>query len=126
MTPDPDETQSNSSPPPHQNRPWVAPREWPCHFSTPSTSRVLWYGKSVTVIKVTVSLDPAVADRAKQDVTAGRAKSLSSWLNEAARAHVERQDLAAVLSELLDETGGPPSDIDLAEAETRLTVADRR
>jgi len=80
----------------------------------------------VTVIKVTVSLDPAVADRAKQDVTAGRAKSLSSWLNEAARAHVERQDLAAVLSELLDETGGPPSDIDLAEAETRLTVADRR
>jgi len=80
----------------------------------------------MTVTKVTVSLDPAVADRARQDVAAGRAKSLSSWLNEAARAHVEREDLESVLVDLLDETGGPPSEIELAEAETRLTVADGR
>jgi Arc/MetJ-type ribon-helix-helix transcriptional regulator len=80
----------------------------------------------MTVTKVTVSLDPAVADRAKRDVAAGRAKSLSSWLNEAARAHVEREDLDAVLAGLLDETGGPPSEQELAEAETRLNTADRR
>ncbi len=80
----------------------------------------------MTVTKVTVSLDPAVADRAKQDVAAGRAKSLSSWLNEAARAHVEREDLEAVLAELLDETGGQPSQAELAEAQTRLVGADRR
>jgi len=85
-----------------------------------------WYGKSMTVTKVTVSLDPAVADRAKQDVAAGKAKSLSSWLNEAARAHVEREDLGAVLAELLDETGGPPSVAEVAEARTRLAAADRR
>lgn len=79
----------------------------------------------MTVTKVTVSLDPAVADRAKKDVAAGRAKSLSSWLNEAARAHVEREDLAAVLAELLDETGGPPSQAELAEAQARLAGANR-
>ncbi|MGH9064158.1 MAG: hypothetical protein ACRD0L_09365 [Acidimicrobiales bacterium] len=80
----------------------------------------------MTVTKVTVSLDPAVAARAKKDVAAGRAKSLSSWLNEAARAHVEREDLGIVLAGLLDETGGPPSQAELAEAETRLAAADRR
>lgn len=80
----------------------------------------------MTVTKVTVSLDPAVADRAKQDVAAGKAKSLSSWLNDAARAHVEREDLGAVLAELLDETGGPLSGPEVAEAKTRLTAADRR
>jgi Arc/MetJ-type ribon-helix-helix transcriptional regulator len=80
----------------------------------------------MTVTKVTVSLDPAVADRAKQDIAAGRTKSLSSWLNEAARAHVEREDLETVLAELLDTTGGPPSEVELAEAETRLAAADRR
>ncbi len=80
----------------------------------------------MTVTKVTVSLDPAVADRAKQDVAAGRAKSLSSWLNQAARAHVEREDLGVVLAELLDETGGPPTHAELAEAETRLAAADCR
>lgn len=80
----------------------------------------------MTVIKVTVSLDPAVADRAKQDVAAGRAKSISSWLNQAARAHVEREDLGVVLAELIDETGGPPTQAELAAAETRLAVADCR
>jgi Arc/MetJ-type ribon-helix-helix transcriptional regulator len=80
----------------------------------------------MTVTKVTVSLDPAVADRAKRDVAAGKAKSLSSWLNEAARAHVEREDLGAVLAELLNETGGPLSGTEVAEAKTRLAAADRR
>jgi len=73
-----------------------------------------------------VSLDTAVAERAKQDVAAGRAKSLSSWLNEAARAHVEREDLGAVLADLLADTGGPLSPAELAEAGTRLATAERR
>ena len=32
-----------------------------------------------------MSLDPAVAERARRDVEAGRAKSVSAWLNDAAR-----------------------------------------
>ncbi|MGH3768792.1 MAG: hypothetical protein ACRDS0_24005 [Pseudonocardiaceae bacterium] len=80
----------------------------------------------MTVIKVTVSLDPVVADRAKQDVASGKAKSLSSWLNDAARAHIEQADLGAVLAELLDETGGPVTQAELSEATSRLSAVDRR
>jgi Arc/MetJ-type ribon-helix-helix transcriptional regulator len=80
----------------------------------------------MTVAKVTVSLDSAIADRAKQDVAAGRSKSLSSWLNEAAKARIEREDLQRVLAELLDEAGGPPAEEELAEAATRLAHADRQ
>jgi len=79
----------------------------------------------MTVAKVTVSLDPAVADRARRDVAEGRAKSLSAWLNDAGRARVEGEDLAEVLAALLDETGGPLTDQELARARQRLALADQ-
>ena len=78
----------------------------------------------MTVAKVTVSLDPAVADRARRDVAEGRAKSLSAWLNDAGRARVEGEDLAEVLAALFDETGGPLTDQELARARQRLALAD--
>lgn len=77
----------------------------------------------MTVTKVTVSLDPLVAERARQDVAAGRAKSLSAWLNDAGRARVEGEDLAAVLAELFDDTGGPPTARELERARQRLAQA---
>ncbi|MGH9225074.1 MAG: hypothetical protein ACRD2W_15145 [Acidimicrobiales bacterium] len=80
----------------------------------------------MTVTKMTVSLDPDVAERAKRDVAAGKAKSVSSWINEAAKARMEREDLELVLAELLDEAGGPPSLAELGEASGRLASADRR
>jgi Arc/MetJ-type ribon-helix-helix transcriptional regulator len=76
----------------------------------------------MTVTKVTVSLDPDVADRARRDVAEGRAKSLSSWLNEAAKARIDREDLQVVLAELLDESGGPPTEAELAQASTLLAT----
>jgi hypothetical protein len=79
----------------------------------------------MTVTKVTVSLDPAVAERARRDVAEGRAKSLSAWLNDAGRARVEGEDLAGVLAELFDETGGPLTDQELARARQRLALAER-
>ena len=48
----------------------------------------------MTMAKVTVSLDPSVAERARQDVADGRAKSVSAWLNDAGRARVDGEDLA--------------------------------
>ncbi len=54
----------------------------------------------MTVARVTVSLDPVVAERVRQDVAEGKAKSVSAWLNDAARARVEGEDLAVVLAEL--------------------------
>ena len=80
----------------------------------------------MTVRKVTVSLDPAVAEQALQDVADGRAKSLSAWLNEAGRARVERESLAAVLADLFDQTGGPITHDELQRAEQRLAEADRQ
>ena len=79
----------------------------------------------MTTAKVTVSLDPAVAERARRDVAEGKAKSLSAWLNDAGRARVEGEDLAEVLAELFDETGGPLTDQELALARQRLALAER-
>jgi hypothetical protein len=83
------------------------------------------YGKSMTVEKVTVSLDPAVAERARRDVAEGKAKSLSAWLNDAGRARVEGEDLAEVLAEFFDETGGPLTEQELARARHRLALAEQ-
>ena len=80
----------------------------------------------MTVAKVTVSLDPAVAHRARQDVAEGRAKSVSAWLNEAGQARMEGEDLAAVLTDIFNETGGPPSEEELDRARRRLALAERR
>lgn len=79
----------------------------------------------MTVSKVTVSLDPVVAERARRDVAQGRAKSVSAWLNDAGRARLEGEDLAEVLAELFDETGGPITEDELAQARERLALADR-
>jgi hypothetical protein len=75
---------------------------------------------------VTVSLDAAVAERARRDVAEGKAKSLSAWLNEAGRALVEGEDLAEVLAELFDETGGPLTEQELTRARQGLGLAERR
>ncbi len=80
----------------------------------------------MTVSKVTVSLDPAVAHRARQDVAEGRAKSVSAWLNEAGQARMEGEDLAAVLTDIFNQTGGPPSEEELDRARRRLALAERR
>jgi len=79
----------------------------------------------MTVSKVTVSLDPVVAARARQDVAEGRARSVSAWLNDAGRARVENDDLAVVLAELFDSTGGPLTEYELAEARARLATAEQ-
>jgi len=79
----------------------------------------------MTVAKVTVSLDQAVADRARRDVAEGRAKSLSAWLNDAGRARVEGEDLAEVLAALFEDTGGPLTEQELARARQRLALADQ-
>jgi hypothetical protein len=80
----------------------------------------------MTVIKVTVSLDPGVAERARRDVAEDKATSLSAWLNEAGRAPAEGEDLARVLAELSDETGGPRTEQELARPRQRLALAEQR
>ena len=80
----------------------------------------------MTASKVSISLDPVVAERAREDIAAGRAKSLSAWLNEAGRARVERDELSSVLAEIFDASGGPLSEQELASARTRLADTQSR
>lgn len=80
----------------------------------------------MTAFKVSVSLDPVVAERAREDIAAGKAKSLSAWLNDAGRARVERDDLSSVLTEIFDATGGAPSEHELRSARAQLAQAQRR
>lgn len=80
----------------------------------------------MTVSKVTVSLDPAVAERARREVAEGRARSVSAWLNDAARDRLEDEDLESVLAELFADTGGPLTKQELARARRRLAHADKR
>jgi hypothetical protein len=80
----------------------------------------------MTASKVSISLDPVVAERARADIAEGRAKSLSAWLNEAGRARAEADDLASVLAEIFQATGGELSEQELDFARRRLAEADRR
>jgi hypothetical protein len=80
----------------------------------------------MTTSKVSISLDPAVAARARADISAGRAKSLSAWLNDAGRAQLEREELGDVLASIFDATGGPLSEQELAAARRRLAEAEAR
>lgn len=56
----------------------------------------------------------------------GKAKSVSAWLNEAAREHVDGEDVAAVLAELFDDTGGPLTEQEVTQARERLALAEQR
>jgi hypothetical protein len=78
----------------------------------------------MTSSKVSISLDSAVVERARADIAAGRARSLSAWLNEAGRARAEREDLSAVLAEIFESSGGPVSEQELSDARQRLAEAD--
>ncbi|MGC9220349.1 MAG: hypothetical protein ACP5H2_03210 [Solirubrobacteraceae bacterium] len=80
----------------------------------------------MTTSKVSISLDPVVAERARMDIAAGRAKSLSAWLNDAARVRLERDELGDVLAEILDSAGGPLTPAELAAARQRLAEAEPR
>ncbi|MGC9222120.1 MAG: hypothetical protein ACP5H2_12395 [Solirubrobacteraceae bacterium] len=80
----------------------------------------------MTASKVSISLDPVVAARARADIAAGRAKSLSAWLNDAARVRLEREELGDVLAAILDSSGGPLTPQELADARQRLAEAGSR
>lgn len=80
----------------------------------------------MTTSKVSISLDPAIEERAREDIAAGRAKSLSAWINDAGWAKLEREDLGDVLSSIFAATGGPLSEDELAVARKRLSSAQRQ
>lgn len=45
---------------------------------------------------------------------------MSAWPNDASRAEVDSEDLAVVVADLLEGTGGPLTDHELTRARQRL------
>jgi antitoxin ParD1/3/4 len=64
--------------------------------------------------KIAISLPATLAERARRAVRRGRAASLSAYVAAALEEKAKLDDLAALLDEMLAETGGP------------LTAAERR
>ena len=65
--------------------------------------------------KISVSLDDELYDRVRDAAAAGNS-GVSSWLAGAASARLRAEALLAVAGEIAEETGGPYSEDELAEA----------
>jgi antitoxin ParD1/3/4 len=70
--------------------------------------------------RVTVTLPAAVVATARRDVDAGRARSVSAWVTEAAEWKAQQEDLGDVLADLLEQAGGPSTDEERKWARTQL------
>lgn len=65
----------------------------------------------MTLRKMTLTLEPDLIGEAEKAVREGRSRSVSAWFNEVARRDVDRKhSLAALMEEVLDQTGGPLTD----------------
>ena len=73
--------------------------------------------------KLAVSMPVRVAERARRAVRQGRAASLSAYVAEAVEAKVAQDDLAALLAEMLAETGGPMTTAERRAADRALGTA---
>ena len=57
--------------------------------------------------KIAVSLPPHLVNAAKKAVRAGRSPNVSAYVADALEEKAKHDDLAALLEEMLAETGGP-------------------
>jgi Arc/MetJ-type ribon-helix-helix transcriptional regulator len=76
--------------------------------------------------KIAVSLPKHLAQRARQAVRRGRASSVSAYVASALEEKVKLDDLAALLDEMLAESGGPLSATETRAADRALGIAPKR
>lgn len=79
-----------------------------------------------TTAKLAISLPAALAERARRAVRKGRAASVSAYVARAVEAQVRNDDLAALLDEMLAETGGPLTAAERRRADRELGIRPRR
>jgi post-segregation antitoxin (ccd killing protein) len=60
-----------------------------------------------TTERVTVTVPKDLLARARDEVAAGRAPSLSAWITDAMAANVAGRDLGELVDEWLEASGGP-------------------
>lgn len=73
-----------------------------------------------TKAKIAISLPAELVEQARQAVTQGRATSVSAYVAAALEQRAKLDDLAALLEEMLAETGGPLTEQEAAEADRVL------
>ncbi len=62
--------------------------------------------------RVTVSVRPQVLAAAEEEVAAGRAPSLSAWVDQAMEEKARREDLAGLLAQMRAENGAATEEDD--------------
>ncbi len=76
-------------------------------------------------VRVTVTIDPDVLAQIKSSVESGPLRSVSAYVEFAVKNQLrEDDDYEAMLAEMLEATGGPPTDEERAEARRILGCAD--
>jgi Arc/MetJ-type ribon-helix-helix transcriptional regulator len=80
----------------------------------------------MTRAKIAVTIPKPLLSAARRAVKEGRADSVSAYVTDALREKAKLDDLAAMLDEMLAETGGPPTKHERREAERMLGLRSRR
>lgn len=75
--------------------------------------------------KIAVSLPRDLTERARQAVRQGRASSVSAYVARALEEKSKLDDLAALLDEMLAESGGPPTSKERRAANRALGIGRR-
>jgi Arc/MetJ-type ribon-helix-helix transcriptional regulator len=70
--------------------------------------------------KIAISLPRRIAERARRAVRRGQAASVSAYVAAALEEKAKLDDLAALLGEMLAETGGPLTQAERRSANRRL------
>jgi Arc/MetJ-type ribon-helix-helix transcriptional regulator len=80
----------------------------------------------MTKAKIAVTVPRPLLAAARRAVRERRAESVSAYVSSALEERAKLDDLAAMLDEMLAETGGPPSAAERREAERMLGLRPRR
>jgi Arc/MetJ-type ribon-helix-helix transcriptional regulator len=76
----------------------------------------------MTTEKIAITVPREVLLAARRAVRAGRAPSLSAYISTALSQQTARDDLEALLDEMLRESGGPLTGAELRDAERALRL----
>jgi len=76
--------------------------------------------------KIAISLPLRAAETARRAVRAGRAPSVSAYIAKAIEEHAKKDDLVALLDEMLEETGGPMTPAERRSAQQKLGLSPRK
>lgn len=74
----------------------------------------------MTKAKIAVSLPERLVEQARRAVTDGRAQSVSAYVAQAMEDKGLQDDLASMLDEMLQATGGPLSEAEVRSADRAL------